>query len=70
MIPTFENTDKNAITVNILVKIPLFFATAGIGLQVKLMTFCLSINISKILLMKAIMTKTGNPREKRQMKPN
>ena len=70
MIPTFENTHKNAITVNMLVNIPLFLATAGIGLQVKLMIFCLSINISNMLLMKAIMTNTGKPRENRLMKPN
>jgi len=70
IIPTLENTDKNAITVKILVKIPLFLATAGIGLQVKFMIFCLSINISNMLLINAIMTKMGNPREKRQMKPN
>lgn len=70
MMPTFENTHKKAITVKMLVKIPLFLATAGIGLLVKLMIFCLSINISKMLLMKAIMTSIGNPSEKREMKPN
>ena len=59
-----------AIIVKIEVKIPLFLATAGIGRQVKLIIFCLSINISKILLMKATMTSTGNPNENKAIKLN
>ena len=68
--PTFENTQRKAITVNMLVKIPLFFATAGMGHLVKLMIFYLSINISKMLFIKAMMTKIGNPSENREIKPN
>ena len=70
MIPTLENTQRKAMTVNILVKIPLFFATAGIGRLVKVIIFYLSINISKMLFTKAMITSIGNPRENREMKPN
>jgi len=70
IIPTFENTQRKAITVNMLVKIPLFFATAGIGHLVRLMIFCLSINISNMLFTNAMITKIGNPRENREINPN
>lgn len=70
MIPTFEKTQRKAMTVNMLVKMPLFFATAGIGHLVKLIIFYLSINISKMLFTKAMMTKIGKPSENREMNPN
>ena len=70
MIPTFEKTQSKAITVNMLVKMPLFLATAGMGLLVKLIIFCLSINISKILLINATMTKIGIANENRAINPN
>jgi len=70
MIPILVKTQRKAMIANTLVKIPLFLATIGIGRLVKLMIFCLSINISKMLLINAIMTSTGNPSEKSEMNPN
>ena len=61
MIPMFVKTAMKDKIVKILVKIPLSFAEDGKGLLVKLITFSQSMSISKILLMKVMAIKIGNP---------
>lgn len=70
IIPILVKIEMKVMIVKIGWNIPRFLAEAGIGLRVRLITFSLSIIISKMLFKNVMAIKIGKPIDHIEIYPN